>query len=135
MKTKYFLRCLFGAFLISTACYGNVVIENQTIHPLKDQKSKIAIQWATSAKEVDEANKAIMYGNNLNSETFLFLTQPGKNEVKLPEKAQSFRVVVWTTKAVQPDFLTNWVDIVPDKKYILRPDHLVPSVLMSGTGC
>jgi hypothetical protein len=135
MKTKYFTLLFLSLLFLSTTCFANIVLENQTSHPIKNQKSKIAIQWATSAKEVDEANKAIIYGTSLNPATFQYLTQSGKTDVKTPEKAEYFRVLVWSKGEGEPDLLTNWVDIVPDKTYTLKPDYLVPSVLMSGTGC
>ena len=136
MKMKR--NVLFFLMLLATATSGfaeNLVLENQTSFPIKNQKSKIAIQWATSAKEVDEANKAVIYGLKLNPETIQILTQSGKIDLSIPEKAEYFRVLVWSKGEGNPDFLTNWVDIVPNKTYTLNPDHLVPSVLMSGTGC
>ena len=102
---------------------------------MKDQKSKIAVQWAASAREVEEYNQALMYGPPLDQKTMQVLTQSRKNNLKVPEKAQHFRVLLWSKGEGDPDFLTNWVEVVPNKTYILDQDHLVPVVLMSGTGC
>lgn len=109
-----------------------ILLENQTTHP---QKSKMAIQWASSAKEAEESNQAIMFGKKLNPQKLQFIDQSGNVEVNIPEKAEYFRVLVWSSEEKEPDLLTNWVDVVPNKKYPLKQEHLVPSVLMSGTGC
>ena len=124
---------LFFLLLATTGFAENLVLENQTPYPT--QNSKIAIQWATSAKEVDEYNKAIMYGLKLNPSTFQVLTQSGKITLSIPNNAEYFRVLVWSKGEENPDFHTNWVDIVPNKTYTLETDKLVPSVLMSGSGC
>ncbi len=129
---------LFVFSLVFVAISGfaeNLVLENQTSYPLKNQKSKMAIQWATSAKDVDEGNQAVSHGLNLNPNTMKVLTQPGKVSVNIPEKAECFRILVWSKGEGEPDLLTNWVDVMPNKTYTLKADHLVPSVLMLGTGC
>ena len=128
----FFLSLLVVA---TTAFADNLVLENQTSYPVKNQKSKMAIQWATSAKEVDAANNAVINGTKLNPKTLQVLTQTGKVNLNIPSKAEYFRVLVWSKGEGEPDLLTNWVDIVPNKTYTLKADHLVPSVLMSGTGC
>jgi hypothetical protein len=136
MKTTKII--LFALSLLAIAATGfaeNIILENQTNYPLKNQKSKIAIQWAASAKDVDEGNKALIYGSQLKPESVQALNQSGKIDVTIPEKAESFRVLVWSKGEGDPDFLTNWVDVVPNKTYTLKQDHLIPSVLMSGTGC
>lgn len=130
MKIKLF----FLSLLVTVTGFAeNFVLENQTSYPMK--KSKIAIQWATTAKEVTEANTALMHGLSLNSETLQVLTQMGKVNLTIPKKAEYFRVLVWSKGEGEPDLHTNWIDIVPNKTYTLKPDHLVPSVLMLGTGC
>jgi hypothetical protein len=122
--------------MIATAGFSDsFVFDNQTSYPNKDQKSKIAVQWATSAKEVDEGNKALMYGYKLDPSTFKIVTNQGKVTLNIPEKAQYFRVLVWSNDDENPDLITNWVDVEPNKTYTLTTDHLVPTVLMSGTGC
>lgn len=113
----------------------NITLDNQTSYPIKDQKSKIAVQWANSAKEIDEGNNAIMHGGKLNSSSLQVLTSQGKVELKIPKKAEYFRVLVWSKGEGDPDFHTNWVDVIPGKAYTLQTDHLVPSVLMPGMGC
>lgn len=129
---------LFVFSLLTLATRGfaeNIVLENQTSHPIIDQKSKMAIQWAASAREVDEENKALIYGLKLKPETLQVLTQSGKIDLSVPEKVEYFRVLVWSKGEGDPDLLTNWVDIVPNKTYTLETDHLVPAALMAGTGC
>jgi hypothetical protein len=128
-------KILFFLLLATTGFAENLILENQTSYPAQDQKSTIAIQWANSAKEVDEYNKALMYGQKLNPATFQVITQSGKVSLHIPENAAYFRVLVWSKGEDSPDFHTNWVDIVPNKTYKLKADQLVPSVLMSGSGC
>lgn len=131
------IMMFFCALLIiaTTGFADNLVLENQTSYPIKNQKSKIAIQWASSAKEVEEGNNAVLNGTKINPSTLQVLSQVGKVNLSIPKKAEYFRVLVWLKGEGDPDFLTNWVDIVPNKTYTLKPDHLVPSVLMAGTGC
>ncbi len=45
--------------LATTGFADNIVFENQTPYPNKDQKTKMAIQWAASAKEVDGHDERI----------------------------------------------------------------------------
>jgi len=131
-------RLLFFSllFVVTTTGFAeNFILENQTAYPLKNQKSKIAVQWATSAKEVDEGNNALLNGAKLNPKTVQVLRQSGKVTLNIPKKAEYFRVLAWSKGEGDPDFLTNWVEIVPNKIYTLKTEHLVPTVLMSGTGC
>jgi hypothetical protein len=113
----------------------DIVLENQTSYPNKDQKTKMAIQWAASAKEVDGSNKELMYNSKITSNTLLDIAKSGKLKLSLPEKAEYFRVIAWSKADGEPDYVTNWVDIVPNKVYLLKSNHLVPVVLMLGTGC
>lgn len=126
---------LYFLFLATTGFADSFVLENQTSYPNQKQKSKIAIQWASSVKEVNDANTALMNGLKLNAKTLQMLKQIGTLNLNIPKKAEYFRVVAWSTGDGEPDFVTNWVDVVPDKTYTLETDHLVPSVLMQGTGC
>lgn len=111
------------------------IVENQTVYPVKESKSKIAIQWAHSAREVNLENNALMCGEKLNLDQLQLITQKGKIKVSIPEQVEYFRVLVWSKEEDIPDFSTNWIDVVPNKTYILKTDHLVPVVLMSGMGC
>lgn len=113
----------------------DIVLENQTSYPNKDLKTKIAIQWADSAKEVDENNKALMYGFKLNPSSIQSIDLSGKVNLNISEKAKYFRVIAWSKEGRDPDFITNWIDIEPNKIYSLKQDHLCPTVLMVGTGC
>jgi hypothetical protein len=111
----------------------SIMLDNQTEYPTK--QSKMAVQWANSAREVDEDNKALMYGKPLNQSTLQKIPQGGKIKLSLPKKAQQFRVLVWSQRNKEPDHTTNWIDITPEKTYTLENDHLIPVVLMSGSGC
>ena len=124
--------CLF--LLLSTSLFAeSIILDNQTAYPTK--QSKMAIQWANSAREVDEDNKALMYGGKLNPAMLQFLFKTGKVELTLPKKAQQFRVLVWSKDPDKPDYTTNWIDITDGKTYTLENDYLIPVVLMSGSGC
>lgn len=124
---------LFFLFLITTAYADNVFLANQTTYP--DKNTKLAVEWASSAQEVDASNKALMSGDPLNPASLQPLSQPGKTTLTIPKNAQYFRVLAWTNGHHAPDLLTNWVDITPNKTYNLTADHLVPTVLLLGTGC
>ncbi len=131
---KKIMLCLLLA--LTTAGFAeSLVLENQTAYPLKNQKSKIAIQWASSAREVEDQNQAVTHGSELKSSSVQTLNQAGKVKLSIPAKAEYFRVLAWSKGEGKPDLLTNWVEIVPNKTYTLKADHLVPVVLMSGTGC
>ncbi len=122
-------KILFFLTLIAAGFADNIVLENQT------SKSKIMVQWASTAKEVDDDNKAILNGDKPNPSTLQLLTKTGKVNVSIPKNAEYFRVLAWSKDQEDPDLLTNWVDVVPNKTYTLQADHLVPLVLMAGTGC
>lgn len=111
------------------------VLDNQAANPTNDKKSRVAIQWANSAKEVEESNNKIKQGKRLNSRSLQALTQAGKINLEIPKNAEYFRVLVWSSGGREPDFLTNWVDIIPKKTYTLNKDQLTPLALMSGMGC
>ncbi|MFZ4100222.1 MAG: hypothetical protein ACOYKZ_07865 [Chlamydiia bacterium] len=136
MNLKKTALSLLSLLAIATTGFSDdLTLDNQTMHPAKDQKSKIAIQWATSGKDVDDGNHAMLHGLALNQASIQVLGQSGTVNLTIPDKAEYLRVLVWSTGEGDPDLLTNWVDIVPNKTYTLKPDHLVPSVLMAGTGC
>lgn len=127
---------LFFFSMLTVAAFADtLVLENFTSYPMEHPKSKLAVQWATSAREVDQANKAITYGSKLNPATLEMVTHSGKITLTIPPNAEHFRIVAWSTNTDDPDLLTNWVDVVPNKVYKVEKDHLVPTVLMSGTGC
>lgn len=129
--TVFFL----SIFLVSTGFAETMTLGNETTYPLKGQKSKIAIQWATSAKELQESNKALIYGLKTDQKLVQPLTQAGNINLNIPKNAQHFRILVWSKGDGEPDLLTNWVQVVPNKTYTLQKDQLIPAVLMSGTGC
>lgn len=126
----------FLSLLVVTVGFTeNITLDNQTSYPMKDQSSKIAIQWANSGKDVDESNSALIRGDKLNQDSIQILTQAGKVDLTIPQKAEYFRVLVWSKGDGKPNLVTNWVDVVPSKTYTLQTDHLVPAILMLGTGC
>jgi hypothetical protein len=130
------MKTLFVSLLafLSTVGYAEqLVLNNRTEYP--ESPAKMAIQWANSAKEVDEGNAAIKHGSKLNAGSLHPLYHMGKVNVPIPRKAEYFRVVVWSRGEGKPDLITNWVEIIPSKTYTLQSDQLVPSVLMLGTGC
>lgn len=126
---KIALFLLFTTQLFS----GSITLDNQTSYPSK--KSKMAVQWAHSVREVDKENKALMYGTELNSDTLQTISQTGKITLTLPELVQQFRILVWSKGIGDPDYTTNWIEITPNKTYTLQPDYLIPVVLMTGSGC
>lgn len=100
--------------LVDAAGFADsLVINNKASYPAANQKSKMVIQWASSAKDVEEINSAVKQGLKLNPDTFQALTQSGKISLEIPKKAEYFRVLVWSNGNEGPDFLTNWVDAVP----------------------
>lgn len=133
---KKTLLCFVSLWMASAAGFAETfVLENLTSHPMKASESKMAIQWAHSAQEVHQENQTVMQGKSLNSNSFFLLSQTGKIKVDIPAKVQYFRVVAWTQGKDIPDLVTNWIEIEPNKTYKLEADHLVPSVLMAGSGC
>lgn len=136
-KMKKIITSLFlNLLLLATTGFAqDIILDNQTSYPNKDQKTKIAIQWVDSAKEVDDNNKALMYGFKLNPSIIQNIAQSGKVNLNIPEKAKHFRILAWLKEGGSPDFITNWVDIEPNKIYSLKQDHLTPTVLMVGSGC
>lgn len=131
MQKFLFLSVIF--LFITSGFADTLVLENRTSYP--EQNSKMAVQWANSAKEVEEGNQALIAESKLDPHTMQPLTQSGKIKIAIPKKAEYFRVLVWSKGAETPDFHTNWVEIISNKTYTLEGDHLIPSVLMSGMGC
>lgn len=130
---KKIILLFFSIFVVSTGFAENFVLDIQTVNITN--KSKIAIQWANSAKEIEESDNRLRQGMKLNSETLQVIPQKGKINLDIPKKAEYFRVFSWSKDTKTPDLLTSWVDIVPNKNYFLKDEHLVPLVLISGTGC
>lgn len=132
---KKIITCFLFLLIASTGFAANIVFDNKTTFPLKDQKSRIAVQWATTAKEMQKENKALIYGLKLNSDSLQIISQTGKIKLDIPKNASHFRILVWSKGEGAPDLLTNWVSVIPSKTYTLDKDQLVPAVLMSGVGC
>lgn len=133
MKKILVYLCL--NFMASTVFAGNIVLENKTNYPEKGKSGKIAVQWAVSAKAIQKANKSILNGSTFNLSSLVMLSQKGKIQLITPNDARYFRLVAWANDNKEPDFLTNWVDIVPNKTYVVNQNQLVPRVLMAGAGC
>lgn len=128
-KIVFFLLFTFAGFA------SDFVLDNQTSYPNAEAKSQIAIQWASSAKEVDEDNKALMDKTPVNKGSLQFLSQSGKITIQVPDAKQYFRMLAWSQEEILPDLSTNWIEVEANKTYTLTQDHLVPIVLMLGTGC
>jgi hypothetical protein len=132
MKATFLSVLLFFA----TAGFAeSVYLNNQTPHPQASAKTKMAVQWATSAQEVNEQNQAIQHSLDLSSNTLQSVSQRGKIQLNVPDHAQYFRVLVWSGEGANPDLHTNWVEVVPNKVYQLKADHLTSTRLMIGMGC
>jgi len=131
-KTLFLLATLV---LLATGFADNVAIDNQTSHPSKERQSRIAVQWASSAQVVDDANKAMMSGKPLDMSQVQIIDKSGNVNLKIPKDAEHLRIIVWTKSSGEPDLVTNWVDVVPNKTYMIKTDHLIPVVLMPGSGC
>ena len=121
--------------LVTQGFAASFVLDNQVAKHTNNRKSKIAIQWATSGKQVEKNNTLLKLGKALDPHSLQALTQIGKLKLTIPQKAEYFRVLLWTNGTKSPDFLTNWVDIEPNKTYTLDEGHLIPFVLMIGMGC
>ncbi len=130
MKALFFSLTM----LLSIAGFSHVItLDNQTPYPSSD--TTMTIQWAKSEKEIEKENKALLEGKPLDKARIKDVVSTGKVRIDLPKKAEYFRVLTWTKKRKTPEHHTNWVEVVPSKSYTLHADHLVPTVLMAGTGC
>lgn len=131
---KKIILFFFFLLVMRVGFADSLLLDNKTSYPAKTGNSKMAIQWANSGKEVDEGN-AWIYGSELNLEKVQILKQSGKVKLTIPHNAEYFRLLVWSNGEGQPDLITNWVEVVSSKTYLLKQDHLTPSILMLGTGC
>lgn len=127
----------FFSLLFTSAVFANgFVLNNQLANPPSNKKFRIAIQWASSAKEVKKYNIAIKHGEKLNPRSLQMLAGLGKVNIATPKNMEYFRVLVWSKgKGEQPDLLTNWVDIISNKTYTLNENQLTSLALMAGMGC
>jgi hypothetical protein len=122
---KFFALLLF---FTTTLFADRFILQNETSF------TKIAVQWATSARMVQESNEALMQGDPL-SKKDLYYPHEKKATITIPKNFAYFRVLIWQSKEKLPDLLTNWVEIVPDKTYQLKEENLTPVLLMNGMGC
>ena len=126
---------LFSMLIVTTGFADRFALNYQATDSTTHQKSKAAIQWASSAKEIEDSNIKIRQGIKLDSNRLQALSQVGKIEVNIPDKAEYFRVLLWSNGTGNPDLLTSWVAIIPNKTYTLTQDFFAPLALMSGMGC
>ncbi|WP_115707715.1 hypothetical protein [Legionella sainthelensi] len=132
---KKILVYLYLSLMASGVLGGNIVLDNKTDYPEKGKLGKIAVQWAVSAKAIQNANKSILNRTTLDTNSLMMLAQKGRVQLTSPNHARYFRLVAWSNDNKEPDLLTNWVDIVPNKTYVVNQNQLVPRVLMAGAGC
>lgn len=126
----------FSLLFANVGFADGFVLNNQVANPASNNKFRIAIQWASSAKEVKEYNNRIKQRAKLNPSSLQILARVSKINVDIPKNMEYFRVLVWSNSVgEQPDLLTNWVDIIPNKTYTLNEDKLTSLALMSGMGC
>ena len=129
------LTLLLITFLTTLAYAEEITLDNLTSYPNRRQSSKMAVQWATSASEIDEGNVSMMHDMNQNPHSLEMITKSGRIRLMVPDNAEYFRVLVWSDGKDNPNLHTNWVLINSGKTYPLTNEQLVPSVLMSGSGC
>lgn len=127
----------FSLLFASVGFADFFVLNNQVANPSNFNKFRIAIQWASSAKEIKEYNNNIKQRTKLNPSSLQVLGTVGKIRIDIPKNMEYFRVLVWSSSLgkEQPDLLTNWVDITSNKTYMLNRDQLTPTILMVGMGC
>ncbi len=104
---KKFMLFFLSMLVVTSGFAEHFVLNNQVEKSTSNQKSRVAIQWASSAKEVDESNNLIRQGLKLNPDSLQVLTQLGKINLDSPKKAEYFRVLVWINGAEHPEFLTK----------------------------
>nr|HAT8715424.1 hypothetical protein [Legionella jordanis] len=113
----------------------SIVLENKTNYPEKGRLGQIAVQWATSARAVQKANNSMLKGAALSANSLILLNQKGKIQLSSPNNARYFRLIAWSSDKPDPDLITNWVGITPNKTYVVNQNQLVPLILMAGSGC
>lgn len=114
-------------FFATSLVADSFTLENKTSF------QKIAIQWASSARAVQESNDSLMQEDPLPKN--LYYLKNTNSKVPIPANASYFRILVWENQDRDPNLLTNWVDIIPNKTYLIDNEHLTPVVLMNGMGC
>lgn len=133
MKKIFIFLCL--SYMTSSIFANSIMLDNKTNYPQKNQFGKIAVQWVASVKEVQKANQSMLNDATLNANSLMILAKKGKIKLISPNNARYFRVIAWSNDKEKPDLLTNWVDIIPNKTYVVNQNQLVPRILMSGAGC
>ena len=132
MTTNNMMKMMCTALLAvaSGGMADSIILDNQTTgHP-----SKMVIHWVASGEEARQANYAVRYDSRVDPQHTQPIQGVGPITLTVPEHAESFRILVWE-EGDQDPLLTNWVDVIPDKTYVLQDEHLSPTVLMAGTGC
>ena len=125
----------FLLLFVKVGFANHFVLNNQVASPANNT-IRIAIQWASSPKEIKELNNQLKQSTKLNPSSLYVLERVGKINVDIPKNMEYFRILVWSKGAEKiPNFLTNWVDVIPNKIYMLNKDQLTPLILISGIGC
>ena len=107
-----------GLFLLfnTTLFAESITLDNQTAYPTK--QSKMAVQWANSAREVDEDNKALMYGEKLNPDTCKPSLKQGKsNSPSLKKHSNS---ACWSGRKALKSLITPLTGSISRS---IRPTH------------
>lgn len=132
---KKIVISFFLCFINSLVFADTITIDNLSNYPSTTSTDKMMVQWATTAEATQKINETIINDQILDANAMTALTQKGKSQLTLPTDARYFRIMVWIGKAQGPDFLTNWVAIIPGKTYELQQNQLVPKIMMTGSGC
>ena len=75
-------------FIGTTGFAESFVLNNTAPYPASNHTSKMAIQWATSARDVDDNNNIVRKGLTLNPDSLKVLTQVGSINLDIPKKAE-----------------------------------------------
>ena len=126
---------LITMLLASSTYAEDIFLDNQAFSPSKHPTSKMVIQWANSAKDVEAINTMMKKTENYQLERYSIVTKDGTIKLNIPEKAGYLRVLISEKGKCAPDFLTNWLEIEANKHYTIKQKHLVPAALKSGMGC
>lgn len=129
---KALLALMFFASALSAE---TIVLDNKTSYSASNNTTKIAIQWASSAQEVQQNNATLIQGKTLSPAKVQYLTGQGKEKITVPKNQEYFRIVTFSKEEKKPELLTNWVEVVSGKTYELKQEHLSPVILMIGMGC
>lgn len=120
---------------INTIFAHTITIDNQTHYPRKTSSERLMVQWAFTAESLHQENNTTPSTLSIDSKMLQSLNQKGVLELTTPDRAQYFRILLWSPLKKQPDLLTHWVTLIPNKKYTVMNAHLMPLIMLSGLGC